>query len=588
MRSRVTSLAVVCLLSISLTAAAQQDIFSAVPADAYGFVATKSLQGSYDKIMTFAQAMGLPAPTENQLLAIQEHVGDIDLNGPAAIILLNPQKFSGEPIALLFSAADAESVLESYSTQAEGSDIELPAGVAKGDDGYLAVKNGFVVFAPKLEQVAAVLASQASLETMPAVKAAFDKGQIVLAGDLQQAGPWITQMLDIAKTQMAAQMDATPMPQSSMDPAMLNDLLSWEIGLVQAFIKQTDKLAVALDVTADHAVLTKHVLFQADSSAAALMNAQIGQTVPAYNALPGGPFLLAGGVNMATGEFQSLTENILNELMSLPSLRGKFSDEQMQQHLDAAMAANAMISGGAFTLNIGNPMTGMLNVVANYDVSDAPTYRKLYQKMSEIQNPMMQAFGLPMSFVCSSAAETCSGVEVDTIKMQITPPAEGAEPNPMLAQQMQMMAMMYGPDMTFRMSAPTDKQVLFTMGGGSELMERAILVAQGHGSALSDEAKIKQAAAILPADRFAEAHLDLSQVMPMIMMLAMAGGAGQSAGMPTGAIEAPPVSFSCSAEMNTFRSDMVLHSATIKSLVETLAPMMQQRMGPGGPPDEEF
>ena len=88
-----------------------------------------------------------------------------------------------------------------------------------------------------------------------------------------------------------------------------------------------------------------------------------------------------------------------------------------------------------------------------------------------------KAWGMPVQYVQTPAAETYSGVDVDTIKMQMTPPAEGTEADPMMAQQMQMMAMMYGPDMTFRVAAPTGKQVLFTMGGGAELMERAINVA---------------------------------------------------------------------------------------------------------------
>ncbi|NIA07041.1 MAG: hypothetical protein GWP14_05310 [Actinobacteria bacterium] len=590
MRFRVTSLAVVCLLFISLSAAAQPDILSAVPGDAYGFVATKSLQGSYDKIMAFAEAMGLPPLADNKLLAIQEHVGDVDLDGPAVIILLDPQQFSSQPVALLLSAADAQGVLDNYISEAEGSDIELPPGVVKGDDGYLAVKNGFVVFTPKPEQAAAVLASQTSLETMPEVEAAFEKGQIVLAGDLQRAAPWIIQMLGIAQAQMIAQMDQGPAAAAMPQMDMAKEMFSLYLELAQDLLEQTDKLAVALDINAEHAILTKKVLFKADSPAAAFMNAQAGQPTPAYNALPGGPFLIAGGVNMASEGLQSLAKSVLDKFMNLPSIKGKLPEEQAQQYLADLKAGMAQLLGCSFTFNLGNPMAGMFNIVARYDVSDSASYRKLMEKTSSGEGASMwaKASGMPVEYVYTSAAETYSDVEIDTIKMQITPPAEGAQADPKMAQQMQMMAMMYGPDMTFRMAAPTDKQMLFTMGGGSELMERAINVAQGKGSVLAEESAIKQGAANLPANRFAEAYLDLSQVMPMIMMLTMGG---QSGSMPSAATATPPVSFSCSAEANTFRADMVLPSATVKSLVEAIGPMiMSPGMAPGGgePPDEEF
>ena len=580
MKARVTSVVVICLLFISLSAVAQPDILSAVPGDAYGFVATNSLQGSYDKVMTFAQAMGLPVQGPNKLLAIQEHVGDVDLDGPAAIVLLDPQKFPDQPIVLLFSAADAKAVIEGYGTQAEDSDLELPAGVVKGDGGYLAVKNGFVVFSPQAEQAAAVLASQAPLAIMPAVNTAFDKGQIVLAGDMRRAEPWITDKLNFVKAQMAAQMAAAPMPQT----AMAEEMTALYLDLAEELLQQTDKLALALDVTTDNAILTKWVLLESGSPAAAFMNAQMNQPVPTYSALPGGPFLMAGGFNIAPGQLQGLTTDILNKLMNLPSIRDNMSPAQIDKAIADANAANTQLSGCSFTLNIGNPMTGMLNIVAQGQVSDSENYRKTYQKMYEGDSAQIwaQMSGMPVEYVYTSAAETCSDVQVDTIKMQMT---EGAPADPMMAQQMQMAAMMYGPDMTFRMAAPTDKEVLFTMGGGAELMERAINVAQGRGSVLANEAAMKQGTTYLPTNRFAEAHLDISQVMPMLMMVAM----GQPGAMPAGAAVTPPVSFSCSAETNTLRADMVLPAATVRGFMDVVGPMMMQGMGSGGgPPDEEF
>ncbi len=586
---------------LPLATPAVPGILSAIPADAYGFAATNNLQASYDNIVLFVQALGLPMPDENKLLAIQENIGQVDLNGPAAAILLDPQKFS-PPLALLFSAADAQAVFEAHQAKAQDSDEALPAGVVKGPDGYLAVKHGFVVYAPQADQVAAVLAGQTPLQIMPAAAQAFDKGQIVLAGDLQQAAPFLIQKLDEAKmaqAQMIAQMGpAAQMPQM----AMAVDMFAWEVDMAKALIQQADKLAVALDINAEQALLTKRVLFKADSAAAAFMNAQMGQKLPSYSALPAGPFFMAGAVNVVPENNQALANTILDSLMNLPSFKEKFSAEQIQQLTTDLTGSNAVVSSSAFTFNLVNPMagTGMFNMVQRYDVSDSALYKELSKKECSASAMLAEAFGGPaMAFVYTTAAENYSDVDIDTIKMEITPPEPPAEDDPMaqqkqmiMAQQMQMMPMMFGPDMTFRLAAPNDKQILLVMGGAGR-MERAINVAQGNGSVLADDPRIAQAVAKLPSDRFAEAHLDLGQVVPMIgMFAAMAGGPPPTA--PAQAPVTPPISFSATAENNALRVDLVVPSESIGTLVQSFMAMrmqmMQQRGGPGGPaePSEDF
>ncbi|MCK4850138.1 MAG: hypothetical protein KAT11_02245 [Phycisphaerae bacterium] len=597
MKTTLTFLTVLCLLPVCVPATGQSDILSAIPADAYGFVATNDLQASYDNIMLFAKAIGAPVPEDNKLLPIQDNVGEVDLNGPAAVVLLDPQKFSEPPVALLLSAADAKAVFQAHQANAEETDEELPPGVVKGADGYIAVKNGFVVYAPKADHVVAVLAGQDPHQIMPAAKQAFDKGQIVLAGDLRGAAPFMIQTLNKVQAQMNAQMAAVATQIPQMATAM--EMVSVYMDLAQSLVGQSDKLTVALDINAERAVLTKRVLFKADSAAATLMNAQMGLPAPTYNALPGGPFFVAGGANMVPEQLSNLAEVILTKLFELPTFKDKLSAEHTAQMIADSKASNAMSSGMAFTVNLGSPMTGMINMVGRSDVSNSAELRehtaKVYQ--AEYMSAYTKAFGgPPMDFVYTSAAESYSGVDIDTIKMQITPPEPAAEDDPMaqqmqmmMAQQMQMMAMMYGPDMTFRLAAPNEKQVLFVMGGAGR-MERAINVAQGNGSVLADDPRIIQAAAKLPAKRFAEAHLDLTQVVPMLGMFASMAGVGDIPAAPPGqAPNAPLISFSASAEDNAVRVDLVVPAETVRNLISSFSAMQS---GPAGPapevPSEDF
>ncbi|MCK4851102.1 MAG: hypothetical protein KAT11_07115, partial [Phycisphaerae bacterium] len=453
---------------LPLATPAVPDILSAIPADAYGFIATKNLQASYDNIMLFAKALGVPTPDLNVLLAVEENLGQVDLNGPAAVVLLDPQKFPEPPIVLLFSASDPQAVFNVHQANAEGTDEELPPGVVKGADGYVAVKQGFVVFAPEADNVAAVLAEQAPLQIMPAAKEAFDKGQIVLAGDIQQAAPFIMQSLNMIQAQMTAQMAQGPqMPQMTM----VMEMVSVYMDCAQSLIQQSDKLTVALDINAEQAVLTKRVLFKADSPAAAFVNAQMGQKVPSYTALPAGPFLLAAATSMAPEQLSSLAETFMNKFANLPSFKKTLSDEQTTEMISEMKAFYAGSSTTAITFNIGSPMTGMFNMVGRYDVPDSAAFKKQMGEMYQApyMTAWMESFGIPLKYIYTPAAENYSGVDIDTIKMEMTPPEAGAEPDP-TAQQMQMMMaqqmqMMYGPDMSFRLAAPNDKQVLFVMGG---------------------------------------------------------------------------------------------------------------------------
>ena len=295
-------------------ALAESGILSAIPAGAYGFVATNNLQASYDNVMLFVQALGLPIPQSNILLTIQEHVGEVDLDAPGAIILLDVDEKMSEPkAALLLSAADAKAVVAAHRAKSDGSNEELPPGVVKIAVGYLAAKQGFVVLAPNADDVAIVLAGQGSHQIMPAAKEAFEKGQIVLAGDFQRAGPLMMQLLDMAQGMMAQNpMSAMPQMESSMEQVSLY------IDCAKSLIKQSDKLTVVLDINSEHAILSETVLFKADSEAAAFVNAQIDQPAASYSALPGGSFLMAGGANLATEGVQSLVINFLEKFMPLP------------------------------------------------------------------------------------------------------------------------------------------------------------------------------------------------------------------------------------------------------------------------------
>ena len=584
-----------CLLLVWALPASGADIFSAVPGEAYGFVATKNLQGSYENIMAFIEGIGAPAPSENFLEAISEHVGDVDLTGPAAVVLLNPEEYGDEGVVLLFSAADAAAVVrEQGETNAESNDEDLPEGVVRGDDGYMAVKDGFVIYAPEAELAAQAASSETSIEVLPEVREAFEKGQIVLAGEMSKAGPWLIQMLDVLKSEMTEAMSMG----GGMSLSSGGQWLPLYIDMIKGLVAQCEKVGMGLDANGERAILTKRVQFKADSAAGKFMNAQAAVPMPSLGGLPAGSFLLAGAMNVEPTNLQNIGEAMMELMMELETIKEAVSEAGIAEMRAEAKAANGLISGYGFTLGIGSLTTGMLNMVVRYDVSDAKKLMEYSKNMYEGESAKVisKSSGVPINYVYTAGAEEYGGVQIDTLKMEITEAEEGSELTD--EQQMQMMAaqqsfgMIFGPEMLMRMAATDEKHVVLSMGGGVEGMERVINTAKGRGTLLAEAGNLKQAAESLPKNRFAEMHLDLTQVMPMMMMgMAMAMGGQMDEPMPSVGPEAGvlPISMSVSAEANTLRADLVVPTASIKAMVEMIEGMMgSMRGGPGSGPPPQF
>lgn len=338
---------------------------------------------------------------------------------------------------------------------------------------------------------------------------------------------------------------------------------------------------MSLDANGERAVLVKRAQFKEGSAAESFVKGQSSVPMPSLAGLPAGSFLVAGALNVDPKSLETISNAMMDLVMSMPTVKEGLSEANMAEMTAETKAANALMSGYGFTVGIGSPMSGLINAVARYDVSDSKEWmghgKKLYEGSSA--EAVAKSSGMPVKYMYTSGAEEYGGVQIDTVKMELNAPAEADEMTEqeqmqaMMAQQM--MGMMLGPEMMVRMATPSKDQVLLTMGGGAENMERAINVVKGRGTALADMESVKLAGQSLPANRFAEAHLDLTQLMPMMMMFMGGMGGGEMPSGPEGG--AVPISMSASTEADTLRADLVVPTASVKALIE-----MAMQMG-GGP-----
>ena len=96
---------------------------SAVPGDACVFATVKSPQGIIDKFKELMPDLEeLEEPLKDPLAPIREVLGDVDLAGPAAVIVTDMENLEEDepPIVFVLSAADAEAVVASHREKRAG------------------------------------------------------------------------------------------------------------------------------------------------------------------------------------------------------------------------------------------------------------------------------------------------------------------------------------------------------------------------------------------------------------------------------------------------------------------------------------
>ena len=161
-------LTIVFVWLFSVPVLAEQDILSSIPQDAFGFVAAKSPQALFDNLCEIVPPLKDLDKSDDPVALIKEHLGDVNLNAPVVLVILPFERFADldddrPPIALLFSAADPQAVIEAHKAKVDDQPSEsqdLPPGLTRIEDGYMGVKNGFIVFAPTSDSAAALLAGQ--------------------------------------------------------------------------------------------------------------------------------------------------------------------------------------------------------------------------------------------------------------------------------------------------------------------------------------------------------------------------------------------------------------------------------------------
>ncbi len=577
MKIRLIILTVFCLLLSCTLALGQADVLSSVPGDAYGFAAVKDPQGIVDQFKLLVPVLAEEDDFKDPLAPIRQVLGDVDLTGPVAVVMLkfDESDMDERPIAFLISAADPGAVLQSHKDKASADEEQLPPGVVKisaqdliNEDIYLAVKGNFVVVAFEPDMAGALANGQGSFEVLPEVRQAYEQGKIVLLGDVQRIRPMIIRVLNEDRSKTRAKVD------QDSEQTIERDMGLFSLDLTQSLVEQLDKFIYILDVSDKGVFYSVKAIFEADSSAAKFVNVLVGQPEPSYKSIPSGAFILAGAFRISPAQIDVITDGLLTKAVTYSSLAQKLGQESAQQLISDIKATYGQFSGLAFTAGMGSPATGMLNFVARFDVADAAAFKQQIKELcqSGFVSELIKDTGVQLIY--TDAAQSYAGVGIDTIAVKLADTGPDNPPTNEAMKIMQVLPMVIGPDMSIRIAAPTEDQVLLIIGGGFERAEHVINVANGHGSSLADYPKMVKALATMPRSRIAEIYLDFGSIFSIVKNFVPRMGAILQ-GMNLA--DKPLVSASYSVEPNTLRFD---GDPSVSALaVAILVPAVQRARG---------
>ena len=569
--------------------ATQATILSAVPGEACGFAAAKSPQGIVDRFKTLLPALQeLEEPLEDALAPIRKVLGDVDLSGPAALVVLDLGDFDEEkpPIAFLVSAADAEAVVASHrETGAEG-ETDLPARVVKvhaeelETDLYMAAKGEFVIVAMNAESAEEMLKSESSLAVLPEVRQAYGQGKIVAQVDMEQVR---TFMMNLHSQKMQARKAAAEDEGSTLDDPGLF-VMANEISLLFLDIAEMhETLVYIIDVNEQGIYATEKTIPKEGSLISEFNKAHAGQDDPSYEGLPAGSFIAAGAVKMSAQELDPIVDMMLAKVEKYPSLQEKLDEEDIQRIVADVRNFYRQFSGMAFTAGMGNMGTGMLSMVCRFNVADAGAFKEHIKQLcqSELALKLTEHTGIELGY--DEAIESYDGVDIDAVRIGLVEfdEAEGVSDAVEIGQQvMKVMPMVIGPDLSIRVLAPNDKQVLVVVSGGYVRAERVINVINGRGSSLANFAKIKQAVQGMPSNRLTEVHYDFGQLLGLMKQFAPGEFNKMFEGSGGFDVASVPLISGCGAvEGTVYREDLIVPADFVRILTGIFIPAVTKARG---------
>jgi hypothetical protein len=208
--------------------------------------------------------------------------------------------------------------------------------------------------------------------------------------------------------------------------------------------------------------------------------------------------------------------------------------------------------------------------VAN--TTDAKKFSELTRQVFELQAKAKSGNSKGPEFKVQTGAITVEGIAVDKITMDLNSlfAMPGVQPEQTKEIKNIIGALLGGESKTVTiMTAPvTDKQVVMYVGGDEAGLGKLIKAVKAGETPLAKNAKVAEAAKLLPKNRVMEGYLDVGRLASGFMAVAMMSGSeGKQTPTTFPVIETPLVGTAMMVEGNTLKMDVVLPVDVVTKLM---------------------
>lgn len=587
----------------SAARAAEPEVLTRIPADAYGLVVINNVRTLANKISNAGTRLNTPLPPDlvgylTRTLGITK---GFDANSSAAIVLLKPPAdrqgesyFSEQPPAvLLLPTSDAKGMLEPFKPgEADRAGISQISMVEDPEQkGFVAtVDNKWIAFSQNKEDLATYLgrtdsfASKASAD----VRKVFDINDLVVWGNVQKLSVGADKALDDTQTEISGMLELANIA-GNQDPvagALQKQGVTTMFAFLKQFLKDADASMFTLRMTESGATIGMVGDFKTDSTIGKFVATQKSARPVSLQGLPsaGSGFLAAGAMNWDPASMATVMGNFTQTLTADETIARDPRGVELKKALDLQRQMLAITTGAKFIL-LDPPAGGQNGYLSGVLVMDTTDPAKLLQLQSEaLKSGFMQDSMNPdikQSVNVTPDAITVKGVKLTKINMKMTLREETPDKpiNPASRMAIEMAQRIYGQDGMTAYFGIVGNHGVVIYGSDAGTIESGVAAAQGNGNELGSNPLIAASKDQLVANPVMVAYLPITRWVALFSSILRPPAPGDAPANPAVA-NAPPVVMSAGVTNSLMTAELHVPIATISSMQEAIA-RLQRSMGGG-------
>ena len=421
MKKRMFTALTVMTLAFGIWSSAQAQ---APEDDVFGVVTVSNLEALLPKLSQFVDnfqpGMGgmLNTAMIGNMLLHNPNLAGVNVAGDFGVVVLNPMKFPGNPVAILVPVTNKDEYLGAVKqTLTAGAEADGIYTFTQPDQkSVLLAFSGEKGIMAETTEVAALVKSLVDANSAALSEAPVVKGQITASIGMKKLMTAMQPMIDMMKQQMMATMEqgmAAPSANGEKkegaaqpDPAAVKAIAEAEVNMVLSILNQTEKVQLGIGVEENGLRLAKAVFAGADTNFAKFIAAQSPKKSALLGAIPSDSAILMSGSINFTPEFIAGYMDFMKVMASVGQ-----KDPAAGEKVVAWTQAFLEALGSDFAAGILSPSSNSL-VTEVFTVKDAAKAKELVQQYPDMiasMTGMYKEMGMDVKMTLADTAQVKSG-----------------------------------------------------------------------------------------------------------------------------------------------------------------------------------